>query len=122
MKKYYLIYGFANEPQEITKSHIYGVYFTAFDTKGKNFGTQSGLHDAIKCTNISDANIILEIAKNYMPNYTFMIVEMDKIVFGADYHKNVYCEKEFKIKWIDKQKIIENHLKKDWQNVICMIY
>lgn len=53
----YVIQAYHNKEDETYKQHLYPSYLTSYDLKkgGKNFGLQTGLHDALKFENMETA-------------------------------------------------------------------
>jgi len=82
---YYLIQSYSIEVDEKYKKHLYPSYLTSYDMKlgGKNFGLQSGLHDALKFTSIEDANLFMNKGiEIFGKSHEFEIVPIDARTLG----------------------------------------
>lgn len=81
---YYLVQAYKDKEDVKYKSHIYPSYLTSYNMTlgGKNFGLQSGLHDALKFTTEKAAQEWCNYAKSIFENRTWEIVPADSRLFG----------------------------------------
>ena len=83
--QYFLIQSYHKEIDEKYHRHLYPCYLTSYDLNvgGKNFGLQSGTHDALKFKNEECLKPYLEKAiKTFGDKYEFDVVPFDGRIFG----------------------------------------